>query len=529
MKQTFTFLQTLVSMVLPIMMIFTTCATIAAVRVEGGMVQGITENGITIYKGIPFAAPPVGELRWKSPQPVIPWKNTLVADKFGPSCPQEPFPSNSSMDNDVGPMSEDCLYLNIWTPAKSSDEKLPVMVWIHGGGFAIGSSSIKSYDGKNFAKKGVILVSIAYRLGVLGFLSHPELSAENKQGISGNYGLLDQIAGLKWVQNNISAFGGDPKNITIFGESAGGISVSMLCASPLAKGLFQRAISESGGSFGPVNDIRGDGVQTLKGAEKQGINFAKKMGAKSIADMRKMSPDKFLKDPEASSMGGFWPICDGSVIVDDQYKLYSAGKYNDVDVIIGTNSNEGGMFVSGFDVKKHKDSLKKTFGPLAKKALKVYPATDDLIARQSARNIFRDKIFAWPSWAWAKLQKKTGKSNVYVYYFDQPQPPRKTGKSLKNAGHADDINYVFGHVDNNFNFQYTAEDKKLSSLMMNYWVNFAKTGNPNQKDLPEWPQFDNGDNSVMYLRGNTSHSIPVPNRAQLEFMEEYFSELRKSE
>jgi para-nitrobenzyl esterase len=228
-------------------------------------------------------------------------------------------------------------------------------------------------------------------------------------------------------------------------------------------------------------------------------------------------------------MGGFWPVCDGHVIVDDQYKLYSKGKYNDVDVIIGTNSNEGAIFVHGVNAERHKASLRTTFGPLAEKALEVYPATNDSVALRSARNIFRDTVFAWPSWAWARLQKKTGHSNVYVYYFDQKQPDRRLGEPVSGAGHADEINYVFGHVKHNYNFQYTDEDKKLSSVIMDYWVNFAKTGNPNKEGLPQWPQFNNGDNAVMYLKRTAPYSGPVPNMPQLEFMEEYFKWLRESE
>jgi len=512
---------------MPAMLLFAVFSAHADVKVEGGFVKGIVQDQLSIYKGIPFAAPPTDDLRWKAPQPVTPWEGVLTADKFAPACPQIPFPDTSSIKNTVGKTSEDCLYLNVWTPAESPDEKLPVMVWIHGGGFALGAPSIENYDGKKIAERGVILVSIAYRLGALGFMAHPELTAENKHGISGNYGILDQIAGLKWVQNNISAFGGNPENVTIFGESAGGISVSMLCASPLAKGLFQKAISQSGGSFGPVREQKMDGtIQSLRGAEKQGVYFAERMGAKTLSELRQISPEEILKDPEFANIGRLWPVCDGHVIVDDQYKLYTTGQYNDVNVIIGTNSNEGAIFVHGVSVDQHKESLQKTFGPLAEKALGVYPATDDTVALQSARNIFRDTIFAWPSWSWARLQQKTGRSNVYVYYFDQRQPPRLYGNSLPGAAHSDEINYVFGHTDHNFNFQYTGEDRQLSSLVLDYWVNFAKTGNPNSEGLPVWPQYNDEGDGVMHLKGSGSHAGPVANKPQLEFMEEYFTWLR---
>ena len=518
----------LACLAVPSLLMLAACSTTTppdGIAVDGGLVKGVAEDGLTVYKGIPFAAPPVGELRWKAPQPVIPWEGVLFADKFGPSCPQVLFPSNSSMNNDVGPMSEDCLFVNVWTPAESAGEKRPVMVWIHGGGFAIGSPAIENYDGSNLAKKGVVLVSISYRLGALGFLAHPELSAESKTGTSGNYGLMDQIAALEWVQRNIAAFGGDPDNVTIFGESAGGISVSMLCASPKAKGLFNRAISQSGGSFGPVSDRRGYGIQNLKSAEAFGADFAARVGAASIEELRKVSPDVFIADKQTSFMGGFWPICDGIVIADDPVKLYREGRYNDVDILIGTNADEGKLFVRGVSAAQHKASLAQ-FGPLAEKAETVYPATDDAVASQSAANIFRDTAFAWPTYTWARLQKETGDSNVYVYFFDQPQPPRAEGESLAHAVHADDINYVFGCVTDNANFQYTADDRALSNTMMDYWTHFAKTGNPNGGSLPPWPQFDDGDRSVMFLQGTESAAGPVQNRPQLAFMDEYFQWLR---
>ena len=511
-----------------IFLCFSSCLAQDVIKIEGGNVKGIVEDGITIYKGIPFAAPPIGDLRWKAPQPVVPWDGVLIADEFGPACPQMVYPNSASIDNSVGIQSEDCLYLNIWTPTRSGNEKLPVMVWIYGGGFAIGGTSITNYSGENLAKKGIILVSMAYRVGALGFLAHPELSAENQHGVSGNYGLLDQIAGLKWGKKQYCRFWGRPGECNNFGESAGGVSVSMLCGSPLAKGLFQRAISQSGGAFGPVGNYGNAGIAPLKSAEKQGSDFARRMRVVSIDELRELPAEKLLQDSLAN-MGGFWPICDGYTIVDDQYKRYSEGKYNDVDVLIGTNSNEGAMFVNDVNVEMHKASVKTTFGLMAEKALEVYPATDDSVATQSARNIFRDRVFAWPTWTWAKLQTKTGNSNVYLYYFDQPQPPRLEGHTIVGAEHSDEINYVFGHVDKNFNFQYRDEDRVLSSIIMNYWVNFARTGNPNGEGLPEWTQFnDDSNDAVMFLKDPLPFLGTVPNRPQLQFMEKYFRGLRES-
>ena len=413
----------------------------ATVKLDDGVVQGTLEKGIAIFRGIPFAAPPVGELRWKPPQPVQPWEGTLKTDEFAPSAIQAFAPWMGEIET-----SEDCLYLNVWTPAKSAGEKLPVMVWIYGGGFAMGSAAMVN-SGENIAGNGVILVSMTYRLGALGFLAHPELSAESENNVSGNYGLLDQIAALKWVQKNIEAFGGDPSRVTIFGESAGAISVSMLCASPLARGLFAGAISQSGGSFSPVADSRGMGdyMPSLKGAEASGLEFAGRMGAASLDEMRALPPEKLISDP-TSQMGGFWPCADGYVIIGDQYSLYEEGNYNDVDVIIGTNSDEGSLFVQPMEPLQYREYLKSRFGELADRALELYPGSDQLEVYHSLSDIFRETAFAWPSYAWARLQSETGKSRVYTYYFDQfrTEPLFPDGPMPKGAAHASEIAYVFG-------------------------------------------------------------------------------------
>jgi para-nitrobenzyl esterase len=490
---------------------------LTTVNVEGGPVEGTTEDGLAIYKGIPFAAPPVGELRWKPPMPVIPWEGVWQADEFAPQCPQAQFMPGAPLPAS----SEDCLYLNIWTPAKSGNDQLPVMVWIHGGGFALGSTNTPIWYGDQLARQGVVVVSIAYRLGPLGFMCHPELSAESESGISGNYGLLDQIEGLKWIQKNIGEFGGDSQNVTIFGESAGGISVSMLCASPLAKGLFRRAISQSGGNFGPVEaGERRDGIQHMKAAEKTGLEFAERMGTQSLVALRNLDPSAWKDDPLAQ-MGGFWPVADGYVLIGDQYELYDEGKFNDVDVIIGTNSDEGGMFVQPSSPEIYQENIRKRFGLFADRVLDFYPGNTEEETYTSSADIFRETVFAWPSWSWARLQSRTGGSNVFVYYFDQQQQSGLFSPvKPRGAGHGAEIAYVFRKLNP---AQAGTEDLKLSETMATYWTNFARTGDPNGDGLPQWPSFkENQDPQVLYLNSHPSPG-PVPNLEKLELMDKYFS------
>ena len=494
------------------------------VEVEGGRVEGTVEEGITVFKGIPFAAPPVGPLRWRPPRPAEPWDTILRAGDYAPACPQMhvSYPGAPEMET-----SEDCLYLNVWTPAGSSGDKFPVMVWIYGGGFAMGSTSVPSYSGEELAKMGVVVVSIAYRVGALGFLAHPELSAESEHGISGNYGLLDQIAGLEWVQANIEKFGGDPERVTIFGESAGGISVSMLAASPLCEGLFARAISQSGGNFGPVSTgQRGDGIQLLEGAEQTGVEFAARMGARNLAELRETDPGEWMDDP-LSQMGGFWPVVDGYVITGDQYRQYQQGRYNDVDVIIGTNSDEGSMFVRPSDPAQYKLNIRQRFGPFAGRILELYPGNTERETFTSSADLFREIAFAWPSWTWARLQSETGDSRVFVYYFNQQQPASPfSSYKPRGAGHGAEIGYVFRNLGQDENSPYSEEDLELSRMMATYWTNFARTGDPNGEGLPRWPEFEEGEPTVLYLNGSPQPG-PVPNIEKLRLMEEYFTWLRE--
>ena len=357
----------------------------AAVTVETGQLEGTNEDGMTVYRGIPFAAPPVGDLRWRAPQPAAKWSGVRTADKFGPPCMQGG--GGPAAKGKQGPaVSEDCLYLNVWTPAKSANERLPVMVWIYGGGFTGGATSTPLYSGEQLARKGVVVVSVAYRVGAMGFLAHPGLSAESKEHVSGNYGVLDMIAGLQWVKKNIAAFGGNPQKVTIFGESAGGIAVSMLCASPLAKGLFQGAISESGGSFGPprLPTMPGENMMLLKDAERFGQEFATKAGAATLADLRKLSADE-VQTASRGTQGTGWPIVDGYVIPDDQYKLYQAKRFNDTPILVGYNSDEGLSFGVPATPDAYREATRNRYGPRAESLLKAYPTDPDKVSKTGSR------------------------------------------------------------------------------------------------------------------------------------------------
>ena len=488
-------------------------------HVETGDIEGVIEDGLAVYKAIPYAAPPVGNLRWREPQPAKAWEGVLKADKFGPLPPQPTRP-----DRTADMMSEDCLYLGIATPAKSATEKLPVMVWIHGGGF-----QTEWYGGdlwKHLAQRGVVIVSVEYRTGALGFMAHPELTKENKEGHSGNYGILDQIFALQWVQRNIANFGGDPAKVTIFGESAGAISCSILCASPLAHGLFRACISHSGGSFAPWSDRpRSLGMDaSQKGAEQQGLAFQKHLKKKSLKELRKM--DAMSLCDGNVGFGGFWPCVDGYAICDDQYRLYERGQYNDVPVIVMTNSDEGALFTpANIKAEAYRQQVRRMFGSWADEALQIYPGNTDDEAYHGNGDIFRDMGFAWPSYAWVSLQAKTGKSPAYAAYLAQPstvsfaQDPRRRG-----VAHADDIMYLNGQF-------LTQADKypveaAVSEIIQQYWVNFATTCNPNGKGLPYWPSFNEAEPTTMQF-SNGASLIMRPNREQIDFIDRYYRAKRQ--
>lgn len=489
----------------------------APVMTEYGLVQGVTEQDLTVYRGIPFAAPPVGELRWRAPQPAAKWDGVRETTKFAP----DPYQGDGK-----GNVSEDCLYLNIWTPAKAATDRLPVLVWIYGGGFAFGSTSTPVHNGEHLTRKGVILVSINYRVGPLGFLAHPALSAESPHKVSGNYGLQDQIAGLQWVKKNIAAFGGDPEKVTIFGESAGGIAVSMLCASPQAKGLFRGAISQSGGSFGPPRPTTypGENMKRLADAERAGEAFAAQAGASTLAELRALASNKL---PGGWNSGSGWPIIDGWVIPDDQHKLYEAGRYNDVAILVGYNSDEGLSFAREKTPADYIASTQKRYGPFADKLLAAYPAGTDSVPK-TARDLMRDAAFGWQTWSWALLQKRTGKAKVFYYYFDQhPERPKDSPQADHGMPHGVDVPYVFQTLDRK-DPKLTPGDLAISETVSTYWTNFAKHGNPNGPGVPAWPEFTERERQVMHFH-NEATVGGVPSADALEVLDSYFAWRRTPE
>jgi para-nitrobenzyl esterase len=493
------------------------------VEVTGGTIEGVEQDGIFTYKGVPFAAPPVGELRWKAPEPVEPWTDVKKADAFGPACMQRA----GSMGN-TAPVSEDCLYLNVWTPAKNQGDKIPVLFWIYGGGFSGGSTSTPMYDGTGFAKKGVVFVSVAYRVGPFGFLSHPELSRESGKG-SGAYGLEDMIAGLQWVQENIAQFGGDPSNVTIFGHSAGGMAVNMLAASPVTKGLFNRAICMSGGSFAPLQSsnqaVTGLGIPALKVAESNGEEFLEKLGAADIKAARALSAEE-IQNNLGGGMGGgglrFRPAADGYVIPSDLYSIYQAGRFNDTPILIGNTSDELGGMMGGRNVTaaQFEERIKSQYGPLADTILSAYPHSTDSEAAKSSKEISRDSMFAWSTWTWARLQSEKGTGKAFEYYYDYHAP------TADGSGHGSDVPYAFQTLGGGPQGEPKPEDLKLSDMISSCWANFAKTGDPNGPGLPEWPAFTENDQKVMVFDADPS-ARPVPNLDKLKAYDAYISWLRE--
>lgn len=504
-------------------------ADAGVVTIESGKLRGTlnTNHTVRMFKGIPFAAPPVGDLRWKPPQAAPHWTGVREADKFGPACLQ----TNVFGDiyfRDSQP-SEDCLNLDIWIPADHATGKLSVLVWYYGGGFVAGSASEPRYDGEKLAEKGIIVVNPNYRLGVFGFFSYPGLTQESPHHASGNYGLLDQVAALKWVVKNIAAFGGDPHNITIAGESAGSFSVCALMASPLSRHLFQKAMGESGAFFPsqPGGTLR---LRPLAETEKVGGKFAASLGAKSLAELRAMPADKLLQANAKIARGfQFSPNIDGYFFPENPDIIYARGEQSHVPLLAGWNADEGKMMVL-FNPKKptaqsFAEQARKRFGDEAAEFLKLYPASNDQQAVLSAEALASDDFIAYSTWKWLNMQVKTGDAPVYRYHFEQV-PAVKPGQMMGpvpaseiGSRHAGEIEYVFETLKSK-DVPWTAGDFKLSDAMSSYWANFVKSGNPNGQGLPEWPRYDSQTGyQVMHLSGKDIHAAPEALRARYEFLD----------
>jgi len=482
------------------------------VKTAQGKVQGKTINDgkVKAFLGLPYAAPPVGDLRWKAPEPPAKWKGTRDATKFGAHCAQ-----NHVFDDMVfqgPPPSEDCLFVNVYAPADATKKsKLPVMFWMHGGGYSGGGSDEPRHNGDFLPLKGVVLVTINYRLGVFGFLVTDELAKEGN-GAAGNYGLLDMVAALHWVHDNIKKFGGNPGNVTIFGESAGSFAVSTLMASPLAQGLFAKAIGESGGAFPSALTLGGE---TVADRAKTDGAWMESIGAKSIKDLRAMTTDQILEAAKKNH-AGFPPDVDGRLLTEPVPDTYAAGKQAHVPLLAGWNADEGSFFaMRGMTAAQWTAMANGLFKDRAAEFLKLYPAKDDTQALRSAIDYGSDAFIAFGTWKWLEAQKKTGDAPVYRYHFELAATPSKFHPGTF-AFHSDDIEYVFGTLDTRPGWNVRPEDRKLSDEMMSYWTNFARSGDPNGPGLPNWPKLD-ADDSLIHLN-ETITSGPDPLRARYDFL-----------
>jgi para-nitrobenzyl esterase len=494
-------------------------------HIESGQLSGIhdAKTGLNEFKGIPYAAPPIGPLRWKPPQAVTAWTGVRQADRFGPRCMQRPIFSDMVFRSNG--MSEDCLYLNVWAPAHNTGTKWPVLVYFYGGGFIGGDGSEPRYDGASLAQRGIVTVTVNYRLDVFGFLALQALAAESPEHATGNYGLLDQNAALRWVQRNIAAFGGDPSQVTIGGESAGSMSVSVQMASPLSKGLMQRAIGESGGMVGNLRP------KPLAQAEREGENFEQRAGAHSLDQLRAVSADALLKVAGEKDLPEFRPTIDGYFLPQSPEAIYKAGKQADIPLLLGSNSQEGYYKNLLGDLSptpaNYRAALKKKLGNHADEALKLYPADTEAEVEASGTAYEGDQFIAFSTWYWMQLQRDTGHAPVYYYYFTQARPAKRDGSGTPDPGavHSGEIEYALGNLGGNRVYAWTQADHAVSSAMEGYWANFIKTGNPNGEGLPDWPAAASKDDGLLrQVIGTNSHTIVDHNASRYEFLQRITSD-----
>ena len=481
----------------------------SVVNIESGKISGkATDDGAIIsYKGIPFAEPPVGDLRWRAPRPAKAWQGIKECTHFSASPMQSPPVPFSMWSEEFlipkEPIGEDCLYLNVWTAAKSDNKKRPVLVWIYGGGFRSGGSACPIYDGEAMARKGIIFVSINYRVGIFGFFAHPELASDGEK--SGNFGLLDQIAALQWVKRNIASFGGDPEQVTIAGQSAGSMSVNALVASPLAKGLFNKAIGQSGANF-----TRGNPEKSV--AEMEIGRSFQSLGASSLLELRKISSEELFK----KGTGNYRPYIDGHVLPAHIADIYAQGKQNKVALLTGWNQDEGLMMTPMKNAVDYKADMTKRFGEKATALLSVYPGDTDATASQSQLDLSRDQVFGLHNYIWGLMQDKQ-KLPVYVYRFTRIVPATGEYKKFK-AFHTGEVPYAYNNLSF-VNRPWEEVDHQLANLMSDYWVNFIKSGNPNGKGLPIWPMFNEKERQTLYFDVK-SNAAPMKDFPQLELLKE---------
>lgn len=502
----------------------TSKTTLNQVKTANGLLEGVTEkSGIQAFKGVPFAAPPVGDLRWREPQPVKNWSGVRSAKKFGPRAMQLPIFGDMNFRSDG--VSEDCLYLNVWTPAKTGKERLPVLVYFYGGGFVAGDGSEPRYDGESMAQRGIVAITVNYRLGIFGFMAHPELTKESPHQASGNYGLMDQSAALQWVKKNIAAFGGDPNKVTIAGESAGSYSVSAQMASPLSKNLIAGAIGESGSllSLRPTS--------TLAEVENNGVSFATSMGANSLAALRALPAQQLLEASGKPGVPRFSVAVDGYFFPKAPKDIFAAGQQARVPLLAGWNSEESGyQSILGQEAptpENYAKAVQKLYPEQASEILQLYPATTEEEVIQAATALGSDRFIGYSTWKWIDMHAQTGGKPVYRYFYLRPRPEMTpemgnavaglAGGVIKNpdaatkksppargASHSAEIEYAMGNLATNKVYAWKPEDYKVSELMQSYFANFIKTGNPNGNGLPNWPALTAGKAApVLYIDVNT--------------------------
>lgn len=491
------------------------------VYVDGGSVTGVlgASPGVRVFKGIPYAAPPVGELRWRAPQPVKSWEGARRSDTFSAGCAQPPLQSTNIYYDGPHPTSEDCLYLNVWTAARSSGEHHPVLLWIHDGALRWGEGSRPAYDGEALSKKGLVVVTINYRLGVFGMLAHPELSRESEKGVSGNYGLLDMIAAIKWTRRNIAAFGGDPERITLFGESVGARAVSALSTSPLVKGDIHGVIA---------SDTLFIGDSNLADAERAGVEFAKAAGAASIDDLRKMSADDLIAASSKYQGPSFEFVNDHWALSGDIFAAEKSGSELDIPILTGSTADHATAAIFGpISAGDFAAQARKTYGELSDRFLALYPSSSDDEATVSERFSFNDSV-AWTHDEWAAAHTKSG-HRAYLYYFTHAIPPPPNARTPSGgllpkrlgAFHTGEIPYAFDSLAK-LDRPWTADDRQLADIMSSYWANFAATGNPNGSGLPRWPAYGDVERPVMELGDRVRPIHRVLGKAKEEFWTDSF-------